>query len=433
MNTPVVSPSPELLTANERLLELRRQAQQNKAEPGLSGLTRPLPDQPPWVATDSDDLSVTAVTAITLLPSHLGWESQSVSRVVRQGRQSREVIGPLSAPLDLEAGPPVSCPISDKGKAGDQLSNVSKEVGSPFRLSLHGETIRHYPSIGLAALQAEQVAPYRVWLLCRHLDEQGQGWLPVSEVCQQLTGKGSKLRLFGWRRLRQLLGQGHGLFWEWDKTSDRLWLHGAAFVAAKLDVPRLVGRVVALPISAITAGIGDFKAHLYAAWHSGRRRNNPISREVQATFTGVPERTQRHYCQATNVRQQSNIVIGSQYTPAEAEKQAWQHGRAIFPFTDYHGRQGRKGRRYIAWRLPNSYSGPHQQTANGRIRKINRKLKDLVHKGARGNNGTKVKKRYFANGAEAARALNRGQGPEVYWPTKKAARQSGIWAVFSLG
>jgi hypothetical protein len=89
--------------------------------------------------------------------------------------------------------------------------------------------------------------------------------LPVSDVSQQFTGKESKLRLFGWRRLRQVLGQGHGLFWEWDKTSGRLWLYGTATVAANLDVPRLAGRVVALPLSAMTAGIGDFKAHLYAA------------------------------------------------------------------------------------------------------------------------------------------------------------------------
>lgn len=430
MNTPVVSPSPALLTANERLLELRQRTQQNKAEPGLSGPTRPLPDQPPWVATDSDDLSVTAVTAITRLPSHLGWESQPVSLVVRKAWQRCEVSATISE--QLRADHPSSCPMPDRSHTGGQPSGVSEEAGSPFRLPLDGDTVRHYPSIGLASLQVEQVAPYRVWLLCRYLDEQGRGWLPLSDVCQQLTGKGSKLRLFGWRRLRQVLGQGQGLFWEWDKTSGRLWLYGAAAVAANLDVHRLTGRVVALPLSAMTAGIGDFKAHLYAAWHSGRRRNNPISREVQATLTGVPERTQRHYCQATKIKQQSNIVIGSQYTTEEAEQQAWQRGRAIFSFTDFQGRQGRKGRRYIAWRLPNSYSGPHQQTANGRIRKINRKLKDLVRKGARGNNGTKVKKRYFANGAEAARALNRGAEPEKYWPTKMAACQSGIWAVFSL-
>ncbi|MBE7533654.1 MAG: hypothetical protein HS099_28505 [Ardenticatenaceae bacterium] len=104
--------------------------------------------------------------------------------------------------------------------------------------------------------------------------------MSVSDVCQQLTGKESKLRLFGWRRLRQVWAQGHGLFWEWDKTSGRLWLYGAAAVAANLDVPRLTDRVVALPLSAMMASIGDFKAHLYAAWHSGRRRNNPISRQV---------------------------------------------------------------------------------------------------------------------------------------------------------
>ncbi len=430
MNTPVVSPSLELLTANERLLELRRQAQQNKAEPGLSGSKQLSPDQPPWVNAGSDEVSVTAVTAITRLPSHLGWESQPVSLVVRKAWQRCEVSATISE--QLRADHPSSCPMPDRSDTGGQPSGVSEEVGSHFRFPLDGDTVRQHPSIGLAALQAEQVAPYRVWLLCRYIDEQGQGWLPVSEVCQQLTGKGSMLRLFGWRRLRQLLGQGHGLFWEWDKTSGRLWLHGAAFVAAKLDVPRLVGRVVALPISALTAGIGDFKAHLYAAWHSGRRRNNPISREVQATLTGVPERTQRHYCKVTKIRQQSNIVIGSQYTPEEAEQQAWQRGRAIFSFTDFQGRQGRKGRRYIAWRLPNSYSGPHRQTANGRIRKINRRLTDLVDKGAQGNGHEPVEKRYYANGKAAARTWNRDTTKEVYWPINTTTRHCRLWSVFTL-
>lgn len=278
MNTPVVSPSLELLTANERLLELRQQAQQNKAEPGLSGSKQPSPDQPPWVNAGSDEVSVTAVTAITRLPSHLGWESQPVSLVVCKAWQRCEVSATISE--QFRADHPSSCPSPNRSDTGGRSSGVSEEVGSPFRLPLDGDTIRHYPSIGLAALQVEQVAPYRVWLLCRYLDEQGRGWLSVSDVCQQLTGKESKLRLFGWRRLRQVWAQGHGLFWEWDKTSGRLWLYGAAAVAANLDVPRLTDRVVALPLSAMMASIGDFKAHLYAAWHSGRRRNNPISRQV---------------------------------------------------------------------------------------------------------------------------------------------------------
>lgn len=124
---------------------------------------------------------------------------------------------------------------------------------------------------------------------------------------------------------------------------------------------------VLLPIKIITKRIGEFKAHLYAAWHSGRKRNNPISREVQGTLTGIPERTQRHYCRVARIGRQTNIAIGSRYTSEDVENQAWQQGKAVFKFTDYQGKQGRKGATYIAWHLPNNYTGPHQQTTTGSI------------------------------------------------------------------
>ena len=66
------------------------------------------------------------------------------------------------------------------------------------------------------------------------------------------------------------------------------------------------------------------------------------------------------------------------------------------------------------------------------MREINRKLADLVTTGAQGNGGRKVEKMYHANGAEAARALNRGKGLEVYWPTTTLSKRGTLWAVFSL-
>ncbi|MCL4267864.1 MAG: hypothetical protein KJ069_32155 [Anaerolineae bacterium] len=294
------------------------------------------------------------------------------------------------------------------------------------------DTIKHYPTLGIAALQEEQAPIYRVWLLCRYLDKQGQGWLPVSDLRHRLTKKESKLRLFGYRRLRQILAQGHGRFWDWDKDRDRLWLYGAARLADNLEVYRITGTPVLVPVADVTKSIGDFKAHLYGAWHSGRTVTNPISRRVQSSITGIPERTQRHYCQVAPIRRQTNIVIGGKYNPEEVEKQAWQRGRATFQFTDYLGRQGRRGAIYIAWHLPSTYIGPHLQSSKGRLRKINRKLKDLVTNGARGNGGKKVEKLYFTNGANAGRALNRGQVQVAYWPLIAVSKKVNLWAVFSL-
>jgi len=247
-----------------------------------------------------------------------------------------------------------------------------------------------------------------------------------------LTDKESKLRLFGWQRLRQILGQGHGRFWTWDKGDGRVWLFGAARVAANLEVTRLSGKPVLLPVTAVTTNISDFNAHLYAAWHSGRKSNNPISREVQESITSVPERTQRHYCQVAKIKYQTNIAIGCKYSKEEVQKRAWQRGMAVFEFKDLQGQQGIKGASYVAWKLPNSYMGPHQQTSNGRMRKINQKLQVLAQKGARENGGEEVEKMYHANRADAVRALNRGQKPEAYWPMMRVSRQKNVWAVFSL-
>ncbi len=270
-------------------------------------------------------------------------------------------------------------------------------------------TLRVYPDIGLAALAAGQAAVYRVWLMCRHLDAAGQGWLEPAHIREQLAGEGSRWRLFSWRRLRQVLAEGNGRFWTRDEENGRLWLHGAAKVAAALDVARLTGRPVALPVVHITAGIGEFKAHLYAAWHSGRKVETPISRACQQRITGIPERTQRHYCQAAGIERVTNIAIGPRHTAEAAQEQAWRHGRAAFTFIDVQGRQGERNGRYVAWQLPTSHKARHAQAARGRQKKINR---NLVTNGARGNS---VDRLFFAEAGRAGKAYSRDGGVDRYW------------------
>jgi hypothetical protein len=291
MNAQISSLSPELLKANQRLHELRQLAQSNKATTRSSGQV------PPWEETSSEDSFLT-VDAVTQLPSHLGWGSVSASLAIRSALGRHE---PESDPViakQLRADHPSSRSISDESHSGGQPLGFSEKVasGTQLRLPLDGDTIKHYPSLGIASLREEQAAIYRVWLMCRYLDVDGRGWLPVQDLREQLTGKESKLRLFCWRRLRQVLGQGHGRFWQWDKVQERLWLYVASRIAVHLDVERLSGKPVAIPVKSVTQSIGDFKAHLYGAWHSGRKTNNPISREVQRSITSIPERTQRHYC-----------------------------------------------------------------------------------------------------------------------------------------
>jgi len=417
-----------LLAANERLLTLRGQIQATKGKEPTDKATT----NPPWQVAELSPNSFSTTDFVSQLPSHLGWGTAAATQAIRTSLAHHRPDPDPAKDNQLKADHPSFRSISNESYLGGQPLVVSEKtpIGSQLRLPLDGDSVKHYPSIGIAALKEDQSAIYRVWLMCRYLDVNGRGWLPVQEVREQLTGKKSKLRLFCWRRLRQVLGQGHGRFWQWDKAQGRVWFFGAASVAVNLDVARLSGKPVALPVKSVTKSIGEFKAHLYGAWHSGRKTNNPISREVQQSITSIPERTQRHYCKVAGIHRQTNIAIGNRKNPEEAEKQAWQRGRATFEFVDHQGRQGRKGTYYIAWHLPNSYTGPHQQSPKGRMRKINRKLNVLVTKGAQGNGGETVEKLYFANGKDAGRALRRDVEIGTYWPLVSESRNCNLWAVF---
>ena len=66
------------------------------------------------------------------------------------------------------------------------------------------------------------------------------------------------------------------------------------------------------------------------------------------------------------------------------------------------------------------------------MKKINRKLKDLVTIGAQGNSGETIEKLYHANGSEAGQAFNRDTDVDAYWPLTVSGRrrQVDLWSVF---
>ena len=146
----------------------------------------------------------------------------------------------------------------------------------------------------------------------------------------------------------------------------------------------------------------------------------PISRETLAGLSGVGASSQRTYEARAGVEAQANYAVGETATKENKEHRAWQQGQALFELKDHHGRQGKKGQRYLAWQLPNSYTGAHAQQAKGRQKRINRKLKDLVMKGMPGNveqtsETPKPQKRYYPNGKLAAKAPGRAAEQERYW------------------
>lgn len=294
----------------------------------------------------------------------------------------------------------------------------------------HGEpeTIKLYPGLVVGILQQRMAGAGRVWFLLRHLDKNGRGWLSVEVVRGCLTDKTSPHYLCGWRQLRNVLQAGQGVFWQRDETG--IWLRSVAKTAVSLGVERLTGQPVLVPLKVLLSGLDEVKAHFYASFHSGRKQPAPISRQVLQTVTGVPARTQREYEKLAGIYPQRNIGVGELYTAEKEQQRAWTQGTAVFDFVDYHGQQGPVRQRYVAWHLPNSYSGCHQLCSKGRQKKINREI-ILVNQKVRGK-GFQGCQLFHPNGAAAGRAYNRHDGQDHYWQQGRS-RQDGvsIWFVLS--
>ncbi|MFO7537058.1 MAG: hypothetical protein R6X32_03245 [Chloroflexota bacterium] len=418
-------PSPALLVAQKRLLALREESRAQRAALGLPLAHDEHGRLPANHSSAPEPTPSFPSISNSILPPHLGWESAPLTAVLRrqlflpsENKETPAASGPL---------PAVNTSAAETGKDGQQ---------PPTAVSL-----RVYPDVALGILRREQAAAARLWYLLRHLDEEGCGWIKETEARRHFTRRNSALRLCGERHLRNLLNQGEGLFWQ--RQEGRIWLRSLAKVAAALGVTRLQGRPVAVPLSQFTAGIGTFRAHLYATFHSGRgsqeKAAGPIARETVATLSHVPPRTQRLYEAKAGVEKAANFALGQPVNPQSAQEIGWQKGRALFHFTDHRGKHGRAGVTYLAWQLPNSYHGPHRQQKNGRQKRLNQTIADLLPIGMTGNGNGQAEplslterdqrqRRYCHHGEMAARLYNRS-ARDFYWPAPGKGTSRGVWYV----
>ena len=399
----LIVPSPALLAANQKLLQLRA----NRQAPPAARV----------VAAEPERVASTAVPHP--LPAHLGWDSPAVTAVLRKRGSEPPAAG--SQPQITDHGQQAA---AHSQPPPAEIPNPTSEIPNPT-----SAWVKLYPDIGLGMLRQGQAAAGRLWLLCRYVDQAGSGALRIDSLKNQLTQTDSPLHVCTWRQLRNLLRRGEGVFWRRERA--QLWLCSAARVAHALGVPRLTGRPVALPKVALLDGIGAFRAHLYAAFHSGRAKETrhgdqvmPIARETLTQLSGVGRSSQRNYEARVGIDVQANFAVGDVLTKENQETCAWAKGQALFELKDYRGQQGKKGKMYLAWQLPNSYGGQHRHRPRGRQRRINRKLKGLVMKGMPGNVGEtsgtqKPEKRYYPNGKLAAQAYGRNPAHEVYWQRQR--------------
>lgn len=348
------------------------------------------------------------------LPPHLGWESQPLTQLLRRQTPSLNTPPPSTPPA------PSTPPTPDK--------------------PTHDARLTLYPDLALSMLRQSQVAAGRIWLLLRHLDQAGRGWLSLAEARQQLTSTTGTWRVCGWRQLRNLLTQGDDIFWQ--RQNERIWLRSVPRVAAALGVAALTSPAVLLPAKHLRGDIGKVRAHFYASFHSSRGKTTrdgriqaaPIARITLEKLSQTTRQTQRRYEKSAGIRPQTNIAVGAPPTPTTTQARASQHGHALFHFRDHRGQMGQAGQTYLAWQLPNSYIGPHAQRAPGQRRRLNRQLAVLLHEGMTGNDKTQAGKkrerrcqRFFRDGSQAAHGYNRAPTQDVYWANQRPHRSSATY------
>ena len=289
---------------------------------------------------------------------------------------------------------------------------------SPVEEGINSVTVRHWPSVGVAALRLGAAFEYRLWLVCKWIDEPGRGWLWRSDIYEVLT---EKLAVCGLRRVRSLLASGNGLFWTLGDDG-RVWLRGLSAVAAGLSLDMVTGRAVLLTNEHLTAVGSDWRAVLFVAWLSGRAA--PISQCMIEHITGLSASTQRRYVKRLGVQRHYNIAIGRVWSREVMEEEAWKRGRGMFRFRDRRGKLGRPGQSYVAWHLPNWYETGGFLTTGGKScrRRANRNLAEC------GGGAMCDAKLFHLDGKSASRALSGRSGEnDVYWRVGKSRSGTGIW------
>jgi len=342
-----------------------------------------------------------------------------------QPTRSRGLQSVLDASKDQRE--PVSSPghLSDQRQAAvgilSLLIRLDKTIADRKRREAKGpgipRTITAYPTLLNAIHKSQMIPAGRVYLLLRAYDQEGRGIVRIDDIRRLLTAKGSRWRCLGWRRLRQILRDGEGIFWN-RYVKGRIWLQSPARIAAKLDCGRFRGDNIKLPVKPLLASIQSVRAHFFASFESGRREDTPISQAALATITGVPARTQRDYNKLLKRTAKKNITVtGLPFTPENIQNIAYEKQRSVFRFKDWTGKLfNHPGESYLAYRIADYRSRCHKVASRGRIRKINKAIQPSA-KLSPGNNG-KHYRTYHPSIDAAGAAYNRESDRDHYYPTK---------------
>ena len=335
------------------------------------------------------------------LPAHLGWYANTLKTPPepKSTPSAWPILPPITAPM-VPAPPP------------------SKRADLP-----RDGVVKVYPEIAIAILGSELTRAgnlFARYLTFRFADTEGGGNV-------QLVWPANKAQR---KKLQRDLKAGEGIFWTQDKTNDRLFLRSWGKVGQSLGVSRLKLHPVYLPIKAVTGKLQYFKAKLFAAWWTANKWH--MSQQKIAEIYNISPSTQLRYCRIAGIQSKPQYALGETYTQETAHETAYERGNKTFIFTDYKGKQGKAGQKYLAWRLPNEIHHTGLNLApRGMQRKHNRQLTDLFNEGLTGNGRGKQVRIFHPTVGKAVQYVRKyREAVDAYFTLKPPPkRRCVLWGV----
>lgn len=237
--------------------------------------------------------------------------------------------------------------------------------------------VKSYPEISLEAMRRRLEPQYRVWLLARHLDRPGRGWVSIKYLRQFVSSQ----RLFGLRVLERAIAK-PCIFYH--QFNGYLELHAMQKVAYALDV-EVRDRPTLLPLDAF-ASMLKLRQALVASRFAHKPRT--IAIDTLVMLTGRSRRTVSRYLQSEHIVKTPNAMICQRDPTLDLTPEMAQEGY-------FHGRVA--GKTVLLKRMPNTYETTLEPAAFGRVKKQRLSPSSTPSGG--------FDRRYFSHPKGAARAL----------------------------
>ena len=160
--------------------------------------------------------------------------------------------------------PAIDTALHTRADASGWLSPLSEGVQNPLpntsekTASVLLSTVAINPALLNGMVKRGHTSAGRLWLLCRAMDRAGRGVVRLDMLRQQLANKADAANYVGsWRRIRQIVARGEGVFWVRGRGRigrGRLYLAGASVVGRRLGIHRLERHNVKLAVADLVAG-----------------------------------------------------------------------------------------------------------------------------------------------------------------------------------